>query len=65
MDIDRLKKHIIEEVPRYSYLNSLDKKSQYRYLKFKFANWVMEDKLMGTVRWYQKLLEILAENESS
>jgi len=59
MDVDKLRKHIIEDVPRYSYLSNTGKKSQFRYWKFRFANWIMEDKLMGTVRWYNKLLEIM------
>jgi len=57
--IETLREHVVEKVPTYSYLGESGKKSYFRYWKFRLANWIMEDKLMGTVRWYNKLLEIM------
>ena len=58
-DIEKIRTHVIDKVPRYSYLNAKGNKSQYRYWKFRLADWLMEGKLMGTVKWFNELLEIL------
>ena len=63
--IKELRKHVLEDVPRYSYLNAEGNKSQYRYWKFRLADWIMEGKLMGTVIWFRKLCDLLKDLETT
>jgi len=57
--IDKLQNLIVKEVPHYYY-----KKSHYRYLKKRIANWLMEGWLDENSVWYNKLLKIL-KNKSN
>jgi len=50
--IDDLTMHI-HCVPHYHWKNS-----QYRYLKYKFANWLLDDKLKEVSKWYATLKKL-------
>jgi len=63
--LEKIRKIVLEEIPRYTYLNKKGKRSKYRMYKFRLANYLMENKLEETVKWFRLLVETLEEENEN
>ena len=72
VDLKNLRRHILLEVP-CSFINGMPhyfytsnrrdatlKKSYFKYLRFKLADWISGGKLSEIAKWYNELLRLLA-----